>query len=248
MAPIDTRMATGSIATAIVRPIGVTSIEKTSTVVARTAFVITEVARSRERPALVLGAYYDLPMTWEPALHQHRAATIWYLLAVVMIAGCAVSKADRTSNIPAPLRVPASQTLIREVQATGVQIYECTPSNQEPGRFEWTFRAPEAVLRDRSGNVFGRHYAGPTWEAEDGSKVVGEVRARDDGPDANAIPWLLLSAASTSGQGALSRTESIQRLHTAGGRAPAGGCDQRVVGKEVRVPYKADYYFYAARR
>ena len=194
----------------------------------------------------MLGEYDDLPMTREPALHQRRAATVWYLFAVAIITGCAVSKVEKTSDIPAPLRVPASQTLTREVQATGVQIYECSPSNHDPGRFEWAFKAPEAVLRDRSGSVFGRHYAGPTWEAEDGSKVVGEVRARDDGPDPNAIPWLLLSATSTSGQGVLSRTESIQRLHTSGGRAPTGGCDERVVGKEVRVPYKADYYFYAA--
>jgi hypothetical protein len=187
-------------------------------------------------------------MPQEPALNRRRAAIIWHLFAVAIITGCAVSKVDRTSDIPAPLRVPLTQTLMREVGATGVQIYECTPSKQDAGRFEWAFKAPEAVLRDRDGRVFGRHYAGPTWEAEDGSKVVGEVRARDDGPDASAIPWLLLSATSTSGQGALTPTKSIQRLHTSGGRAPAGGCDERVVGKEVRVPYKADYYFYAAQR
>jgi Protein of unknown function (DUF3455) len=181
-------------------------------------------------------------------LNPHRVATIWYFLAAAIITGCAASKGDRRSDIPPPLRVPAGQTLIREVQGTGVQIYQCTPSNHDPARFEWAFKAPEAVLRNRSGNVFGRHYAGPTWEAEDGSKVVGEVKARDDGPDANAIPWLLLSATSTSGQGVLSRTDVIQRLRTSGGRAPAGGCDQRVTGKEVRVPYKADYLFYAARQ
>lgn len=43
MVPIDTRMAIGSIGTGIVRRIGVTIIEKTSTVVARTAFAITEI-------------------------------------------------------------------------------------------------------------------------------------------------------------------------------------------------------------
>jgi hypothetical protein len=179
----------------------------------------------------------------------HRlAATVWWFLTVVIITGCAVSKVDGTSDIPGPLRPPPDQTLIRKVQATGVQIYECTPSSHDAERFEWKFKAPEAVLRDSAGQTFGRHYAGPTWEADDGSKVVGEVKARDNGPDANAIPWLLLSATATSGQGALSLTQSIQRLHTAGGKAPAGGCDQRVVGEEVRVPYKADYYFYAARR
>jgi hypothetical protein len=192
-------------------------------------------------------SYYQSVMR-KPALEHRSAATAWCLLTVAIITGCAASKINGTSDIPGPLRVPATQTLILQVQATGVQIYECTSSSDDPERFEWKFKAPEALLRDRAGNTFGRHYAGPTWEADDGSKVVGEVKARDDGPDANAIPWLLLSATSTSGQGALGRTESIQRLHTSGGRAPTGGCDQRVIGEEVRVPYKADYYFYAARR
>lgn len=182
------------------------------------------------------------------ALTHNPAKAVWCFFTVVIITGCAVSIVGGTSDTPGPLRAPSDQTLIRKVQATGVQIYECTSSSHDPERFEWKFKAPEAVLRDSAGQTFGRHYAGPTWEADDGSKVVGEVKARDDGPDPNAIPWLLLSARATSGQGALSRTQSIQRLHTAGGQAPAGGCDQRVVGEEVRVPYKADYYFYAARR
>lgn len=50
--------------------------------------------------------------------------------------------------------------------------------------------------------TIGKHYAGPTWEGKDGSKVVGEVNARDNGPDPNAIPWPLLSAKSKSGTGA----------------------------------------------
>lgn len=47
MARIDMRMAIGSIMTAIVKPIGVTIIEKTSTAVARTAFAIAEVMSVR---------------------------------------------------------------------------------------------------------------------------------------------------------------------------------------------------------
>jgi hypothetical protein len=112
---------------------------------------------------------------------------------------------------------------------------------------EWTFKAPEAELRDRANRIFGRHYAGPTWEASDGSSVVGEVAARDAGPDPNAIPWLLLRATSTSGRGVLSETKSILRIGTSGGKAPADGCNEALIGKELRVPYQAEYYFYAAR-
>jgi hypothetical protein len=129
----------------------------------------------------------------------------------------------------------------------GVQIYECTAGKDDSMRYSWTLKGPEAELRDKSDRKLGKHYAGPTWEANDGSKVVGDVVARDDGPDGPAIPWLLLRAKSTSGTGVFSAVLSIQRLHTRGGKAPEGGCDQTQSGKEARVPYTADYYFYAAR-
>lgn len=176
------------------------------------------------------------------------AAGIGILSSITIIAGCVSSNSPTVASIPGPLRVPASQTLIRDVQATGVQIYECKASDDNPLLFRWVFKAPEAELRDREGKAFGRHYAGPTWEAYDGSKVVGEVRAHDNGPDPNAIPWLLLSATSTVGSGVLSQTVSIQRLNTSGGKAPAGGCNDTLVGKQARVPYKAEYLFYLPAR
>ena len=180
-------------------------------------------------------------------MQQRRAAAIGHLSAIAIITGCATSNIATVPDVPGPLRVPANQTLIRQVQATGVQIYECKASKDGPVRFEWTFKAPEAELRDQAGNIFGRHYAGPTWEAYDGSRVVGEVSTRDDGPDPNAIPWLLLSATSASGRGILSQTKSIQRINTSGGKAPAGGCNEGLVGQEARVPYKAEYVFYRSR-
>jgi hypothetical protein len=45
----------------------------------------------------------------------------------------------------------------------------------------------------------------------------------------------------------LSRATSIQRLNTKGGKAPASGCDAAHAGQEVRVPYSADYLFYAPK-
>src|SRR2546427_10735598 len=102
-------------------------------------------------------------------------------------------------------------------------------------------------MSDAAGRIIGKHYAGPTWVLDDGSKVVGEVKARDDGPDVNAIPWLLLSAKSTSGVGVLGQTASVQRVQTVGGKAPAGGCSQAQAGKEARGPHRAREYFYPAR-
>jgi hypothetical protein len=175
------------------------------------------------------------------------AAALATASVAALLAGCETFDAGTAPVVPESLRIPASQTLVLEAHATGTQIYQCNMSKTEPTRFEWVFIAPEAELFDRVGRKIGRHYAGPTWESNDGSKVVGEVKARDDGPDANAIPWLLLSAKSTSGKGVFGRTQSIQRVHTEGGKAPPGGCNQAQAGRETRVPYKAVYYFYAPR-
>jgi hypothetical protein len=169
------------------------------------------------------------------------------LVALFVITGCATLTVGRGPNIPEALRVPPNQTLIREVQAVGVQIYECQASKDVLPGFHWIFKAPEAELRNRADIVVGRHYAGPTWEANDGSKVVGKVVARDSSADPNAIPWLLLSVTSASDRGFFSHINSIQRLNTSGGNAPATGCSETLAGEETRVPYKAEYLFYGSR-
>ena len=161
--------------------------------------------------------------------------------AVALLAACAAPGPP----VPDELRVPFGQTLLLEARATGVQVYECRASKDDAARFEWSFKAPEAELFDATGKKIGRHYAGPTWESNDGSKVVGAVKAQRDAPEADAIPWLLLTAKSTSGGGVLGRTASIQRVGTVGGRAPASGCSRAQAGQEARVAYRASYYFYA---
>lgn len=180
--------------------------------------------------------------------NQWRASVFSLAGVVSLLGGCVTSGGGALPDVPASLKVPASQTVSRWVRASGVQIYDCKPGKDDPAQFAWVFRAPEAELRDRAGKPIGKHYAGPTWEANDGSRVVGEVVARDSGPDATAIPWLLLRVASVTGDGIFRRTQSIQRLHTAGGKAPADGCGQAQNGQETRVAYTADYVFYVDRR
>ena len=175
------------------------------------------------------------------------ATTLAGASLAAILAGCAASNVGTNPLVPENLKVPAGQTLSLVSPATGVQIYECGAIKADPARFEWVFKAPEADLFDLSGKKIGKHYAGPTWESNDGSKVVGEVKARDDGPAATAIPWLLLAAKSTSGNGVFSRIQGIQRLYTVGGKAPVGGCSKPQLGKEARVPYKATYYFYLTK-
>ena len=164
----------------------------------------------------------------------------------MLILACAASTGV-AGTVPESLRTTANEILSLESRATGVQIYTCTARKDDPSKYEWTLSAPEAELRDVSGRRIGRHYAGPTWEADDGSKVIGDVKARDNGPDASAIPWLLLVAKSNSGNGVFAKTTSIQRLDTAGGKAPADGCEVSQAERQMHVPYTATYYFFSPR-
>jgi hypothetical protein len=156
---------------------------------------------------------------------------------LIALSGCATPGAGTPPSVPANLKAPAGETLALETAATGVQIYECSGG-------KWVFKGPEAELFDRRGNKIGKHYGGPTWESNDGSKVVAGLTARSDAPDASAIPWLLLTAKSNAGTGVFGRTKSIQRVSTVGGVTPAESCSAANAGKVARVDYKAIYYFY----
>ena len=79
------------------------------------------------------------------------------------------------------------------------------------------------------------HFAGPAWKHIDGSEVTGNVVAKQDAPKPDAIPWLLLSAASHTREGTLARITTIQRIHTEGGMPPkASVCNVSANGKEWR--------------
>jgi len=114
------------------------------------------------------------------------------------------------------------------------------------GGFAWVFTAPKAELRDVTGKVVGRHYGGPTWEATDGSKVLGTVVAQDAAPDEQAIAWLLLRATSNSGTGMFANVTSIQRIHTKGGKPPTQACGAAQLNQQIGTAYTAEYVFYVA--
>jgi hypothetical protein len=171
------------------------------------------------------------------------------MLIAALLAGCASAPSTAPTppappEVPAALRPAAGETLFLEALATGVQIYECTTKPDDAATYVWIFRSPEASLADAAGKRLGKHYAGPTWESLDGSTVVGEVKGRDPGPDPQAIPWLLLTAKSTTGTGVFAQTKSIQRVQTAGGAAPSQPCSVANATQLARVPYTAKYYFY----
>lgn len=162
---------------------------------------------------------------------------------------CTLATPLRAASPPAgitdSLKAGGDEVVYLVVPAIGAQIYVCTPKKDAPTAFEWTFQAPEALLYGEGRELLGKHYAGPTWEANDGSKVKGAVKARQDAPAGN-IPWLLL-AATSEGAGRFANVTSIQRMNTVGGVAPKDGCDGPNAGKIARVNYSADYYFYRGK-
>lgn len=180
--------------------------------------------------------------------HGYATAAVAIAIAVQLGSCSSVGAFETPVTVPAKLAPGAHEVLTDIVPATGVQIYECRALKDQPGRYAWAFVAPEAALFDEIGNRIGLHYAGPHWEAHDGSKIVGAVKERADAPVPNAIPWLLLSAKSVGTNGTFSKVTSIQRVNTAGGTAPQDGCTQNSAGATARVGYTADYYFFSARQ
>ena len=107
----------------------------------------------------------------------------------------------------------------------------------------WSSAVPRANLFDDRGKLIIEHFAGPTWQTKDGSMVVGHAEASVI-VDETAIPWVRLSAASTT-PGRLGNTTNIQRIATTGGHVPpAADCNATTAGTVAEVPYTADYYFW----
>jgi hypothetical protein len=162
---------------------------------------------------------------------------------VLSAAGAVPYLSGAAEQIPQQLQPRAGERFLLQVHGKGDQIYTCKGNRTQ---FTWTLRAPDANLFDRDGKLFGKHFAGPSWEAEDGSRVTGKAVATAS-PEPDSIPWLLVNIISHDGSGVLSPATDIQRLNTRGGKAPASGCDASHVGQEVRVPYSADYLFYGPK-
>lgn len=166
------------------------------------------------------------------------------VVAAAIFSFFAFAFAAAQQRVPQELQPPPNAQLVVQVHAKGDQIYVCKADGAQAA---WTLKAPDAQLFDKDGKAFGKHSAGPSWQANDGSQITGKAAANVASPEPDSIPWLLVKVVSHSGDGVLSRVTSIQRLNTKGGKAPASGCDTAHVGQEVRVPYSADYLFFAPK-
>ena len=110
----------------------------------------------------------------------------------------------------------------------------------------WVFVEPVATLfaDDQYHDKIGIHYAGPTWHANSGGKVVA-AKIKECKPDPASIPWLLLKANSNQGPGLFGVVSFIQRVNSKGGLPPTA--PGATIGTLADVPYTTEYYFYRPR-
>jgi hypothetical protein len=164
-------------------------------------------------------------------------------LAIAVVAltlsACAMAPSGASSTSIEPPQAEHVMTLV----ASGVQTYSCEFDAQH--RLRWVFRSPQATLFDASGHAVVRHAEGPSWEAQDGSRIVGRVIAQQPSETKASVPQLLLETHSTAGPGMLSPVRYVQRVKTVGGLMPASPCSmEHEIGSS---PYLADYAFYKVR-
>jgi hypothetical protein len=172
-----------------------------------------------------------------------RPVALWAAgLALLLLAESLAQPA--ASDVPKEIAVPPGNRILFKLEANGVQIYKAVEAS--PGKLEWILEAPLADLVEEKGRKAGWHYEGPSWEAVDGSKVVRdkteEVKSAPAPKPSEDIPWLLVKVKAEEGKdGTFSPAVYIQRLQTAGGKAPAELPTR--AGTKVGVAYKAVYYF-----
>ena len=165
------------------------------------------------------------------------ALLVVQVIGLIVLVICAVdAQRAQAQDLPEPANGAAKQVLMT-VRAAGVQIYTCARDNK--GQLAWQFREPLATLMI-NGKTVGRHFAGPTWQLDDRSAVVGKVIAQAPGSSAQDIPLLRLDVVSHLGDGGLAQVVAVERLHTLGG-VFSGSCAQ--VGELHLEPYSADYRF-----
>ena len=167
------------------------------------------------------------------------AGIVAAMAALSLVAQVALAGPPSPTGVPDQITPGDGNKVFLIGQGVGVQIYTCNG-------VVWSSAVPRADLFDDNGKLIIKHFAGPSWQAADGSKAVGTVVDKVI-PDESAIPWVLLSAKTTPGADGdrLVDTTFIQRLFTVGGlQPPAADCNAATAGTVVESPYTAEYVFW----
>src|SRR5262245_4625793 len=136
------------------------------------------------------------------------AGLVAALAALSLVAQVALAGPPTPTGIPGQIQPDTDSNKVFLIgHGVGVQIYICNGS-------VWSAAVPRANLYDDNGKLIISHFAGPSWQAKDGSKAVGTVVDKVI-MDQSAIPWVLLSARTTPGLDGdrLVATTFIQRLN-----------------------------------
>jgi hypothetical protein len=160
-------------------------------------------------------------------------------LALLIGAGLALA------STPALAAAAAEQPAALVFTGRGTQIYSCQDTGSGYG---WVLKGPNARLYNASGQVVGRHFLGPRWEANDGSRIKGQVLVASPSPEARQrnAPWLVLRADVEEGTGIFGQVRIVTRTNTRGGAAPASVCGPKQNDQTVNEPYSATYTFFSA--
>src|SRR5262245_28616208 len=168
------------------------------------------------------------------------AGIVAAMAALSLVAQVAFAGPPDPTGVPGQIQPNTDSNKVFLIgHGVGVQIYTCNGS-------VWSAAVPRANLYNDNGKLIISHFAGPSWQAADGSKVVGTVVDKVT-MDEKAIPWVLLSATTTPGPDGdrLVDTTFVQRLHTVGGLTPpASDCNAATANTVVEVPYTAEYVFW----
>ena len=162
------------------------------------------------------------------------------ILLLMSVAASAQTTESINAALPDSIRVGASEKWLCSLEANGSQIYQCVKKGTE---WVWEHKGPEADLT-LNGKKVGKHYAGPTWEYSDGSKVGGNVLKSSPAKDPTRdVPLFLIKGNGMDGKGKFCYVTKIQRVNTKGGVKPTTKPDASNEGKIVWVPYTATYHF-----
>jgi len=157
-------------------------------------------------------------------------------ITVFFLAGCSGPRAlDFNSWL--------DDTAVVKVYARGAHVYVSRPSPDQEGASQWQLKSVEADLYDEAGSRIGSQSSQDTWEATDGSKVMGEELSASPAPSLGAVPWTRYAARSSSTPGRFADVTQVRRVFTWGGKAPRSTSGEACDGSEVRVRFGATYYF-----
>jgi hypothetical protein len=169
-----------------------------------------------------------------------RPAALALPLLVALPAAAAIS----SPNVPPRLQAGPAEVAAFSLRGEGVHVYECKPGFD--GRLTWVFSNPEVNFSDGATTVATQNQVN-FWESTSDRSSVSTIVRASAAAGSDNLPWTLYAAQSNDTGGRFGGVTSVQRVNTVGGVAPSTGCSDTTAGTEVRVPFRADYYFYKRR-